>query len=221
MASVQARILVALVDIRLADGAHVSGAGAVAGESIDPVTAASIVLARLRGTLVRVGLAPGPRISLWTFAGNRSTSSKDYAGPVVEAGIRLAERMDVDLYLAVLATVVGVAKALVITAGVLRARAPVHTGILGAWRSVVLLAILTRISGRAATLVALGTGGAGSMAHAGIVQTKVIRQAGEQIMIAAGTWSQGTSSKDHVLHSGVVDELESWAIEETAGEGVS
>lgn len=46
-AAVQARILVALIHIRLAEGTRVTGAAAIAAESIDTVYAASVVLTRL------------------------------------------------------------------------------------------------------------------------------------------------------------------------------
>lgn len=133
----------------------------------------------------------------------------------------MAEWVDVHLRLTVLATMGGIAEALVVAARVLQAGASIHTRILGTRRSIVLLAVLSRIPGRAPALVSLGAGRAGSMAHAWVVQTVVVRQSGEEIMIAAGTWSQGTHSKDHVLHCGVVDELQARSVEKASGEGVA
>lgn len=130
-AAIQAWILVALIHIRLAEGTRVAGAAAVAAKSINPINAAPIILARLRGTLIRVHLAPGTRISLGTLAGQGSTSSKDHAGSIVQAGIGLAEWVNIHLRLAVLTTVVGIAEALVISARVLQAGATVLTRILG------------------------------------------------------------------------------------------
>jgi len=130
-AAIQARILVALIHIRLAEGTRVAGAAAVAAKSINPINAAPIILARLRGTLIRVHLAPGTRISLGTLAGQSSTSSKDHAGSIVQAGIGLAEWVNIHLRLAVLTTVVWITEALVIPARVLQAGATVFTRILG------------------------------------------------------------------------------------------
>lgn len=217
--TIQAGILVALVDVRLAESTHVPRSRAIAAEPIDPVDAAPIVLARLRGALVGVDLAPAARISFGALAGH--IAADDHAGAVVQARIRVAEWVDVHLRLTVLATMGGIAEALVVAARVLQAGASIYAWILGTRGSVVLLAVLSRVPGRAPALVSLGAGGAGSMAHAWVVQTIVVRQSGEEIMIAAGTRGQGTHSKDHVLHRGVVNELEARPVEKASGEGVA
>jgi len=59
------------------------------------------------------------------------------------------------------------------------------------------------------------------MAHAGIIQAIVVRQSGEQVVIAAGTRSQWADAEDHILYRGVVHELQTWSVQKTAGEGVA
>lgn len=113
-AAVQARIVLALVNVRLAEGADVAGVGAVAAESIDAIDAAAVVLARLRGTLVHVDFAARPRITLRTLAGGAGAAAQHNAGAVIQTGIRLAKRMDVHLRLAVLSTVIRMAHALIV-----------------------------------------------------------------------------------------------------------
>lgn len=114
--AVQAWILLALVNIRLAEGADVAGVGAVAAESIDAVDAAAIVLAGLRGTFVHVDFATGARIALGTLAGGAGAAAQHHAGSIIQAGIRLAKWMNVDLSLAVLTTIIRMADALIVAA---------------------------------------------------------------------------------------------------------
>jgi len=59
------------------------------------------------------------------------------------------------------------------------------------------------------------------MAHAGIIQAIVVRQSGEQVVIAAGTRSQWADAKYHILHRGVVHKLQTRSVQETAREGVA
>lgn len=113
-AAVQARIVLALVNVRLAEGADVAGVGAVAAEAIDAIDAAAVVLAGLRGTLVHVDFATRPRIALRTLAGGAGAAAQHHAGAVIQTGIRLAKRMYVHLRLAVLSAVIRMAHALIV-----------------------------------------------------------------------------------------------------------
>lgn len=157
MTTIEAGILhLALIDIRLAEGSRVASAGAVAAEAIVAIDAAAVVLAGLRSTFIHVDLATGARITLLALTGWTGAAGGDNAGAIVEAGIRLTERMHIHLGFAVLSTVICIAHALVIAAWVFPTGSCIAARILGTRRSIILLAILARVASCATAFVAIG-----------------------------------------------------------------
>lgn len=125
--------LLALIDVRLADGARVAGAAAVTAEAIAAISAAAIILTWLRGTLIHVDLAACATEALPALTDGTGGAGQHHAGAVIQARIGQAKRMHVHLGLAVIPTVIRIAQALIVTAWALATCATIVTGILGAW----------------------------------------------------------------------------------------
>lgn len=124
--------LLALIDVRLTEGAGVPGAAAVTAEAITAIRAAAIILTRLRSTLIHVDLAACTTEALPALTDGTGGAGQHNAGAIIYARIGQAKRMHVHLGFAVIPTVIRIAQALIVTAWALATCATIVTGILGA-----------------------------------------------------------------------------------------
>lgn len=177
--------LLALIDVRLTEGARVTGAAAVTTEAIAAIRATAIVLAWLRSALIHIDLAPCATVSLPALTYGTGTTGQHNAGAVIHARIGLAKRMHVHLGFAVIPTVIRIAQALIVTAWTLATCAAIVTWSLSARRAIILLTVLPRVSCRAAALIAFGVGGTSAMTHARIIKAIVILRPCECLLFTA------------------------------------
>lgn len=131
MSTIQTRrSFLALIDVRLTEGARVTCTAAITTEAIAAISAAAIVLTRLRSALVHIDLATRATKAFPALTDGTGAASEHNTGAVVHAWIGQAQWMHVHLRFAVIATVIRIAQALIVAAWTFPTCAAIVTGTL-------------------------------------------------------------------------------------------
>lgn len=202
----------------LAQCSRIACTRAIASEAANLIDAFAVVLARRRCTVIPVDLAIRPGEPLHAFAFEFVRVRSHFACAIIQAWLRLAQRMHTDFHFATDAGILGGALAMIVAAIVLRAGGPVFAWLRLARRPSVNLTVLAVVSRCAMTFIAVRSGYATTMLHARLVHAVIERSADENILI--GTWAGGqrTRAKLHGLRmhrAGVEDQ--SWPVQHATG----
>lgn len=189
----------AFVHIVLAQCARVTGAGAIAVEAAHFVDAQSIILTRLRFTIVPIDFATHPYESFDAFTFDFGAAGGHFARAIVQAWFSFAQRMHTDLCLAMRSGEAGCAMALIVAAIVFGAGGAMFARFRLTRRSRVNFTIFATVARCAMAFVTVWSRDACAMLHARIVHTMIDGRANEHILIGARALLQRARSEHRHL----------------------